>query len=74
MTRRSSDARWAQRVVGPEGETVSQLCDDQGNMTAREFREAMRKQVADTLLHVCFLASPLQPLQYCYAVLMLDPP
>ncbi len=33
-----------QRVV-VDGKIVSQLCDDEGNMTAQEFKEAMRKQV-----------------------------
>jgi hypothetical protein len=37
---------WVQRVLGPDGEILSQLCDADGNMTAREFKEAMRKQVA----------------------------
>jgi hypothetical protein len=41
-----------QRVV-VDGKIVSQLCDEEGNMTALEFKEAMRKQVLTAPAPAC---------------------
>ena len=37
-----------------DGKIVSQLCDEEGNMTEMEFKEAMSKQVPPKLAHVFF--------------------
>jgi hypothetical protein len=33
-----------QRVVDKDGNVISQLCDDEGNLGQEEFEKAMRKQ------------------------------
>ena len=45
-------SNYAMQRVEVDGKVVSQLCDEEGNLTAEQFEEAMRKQAKENLTSI----------------------